>query len=240
MEAAVIDIPNVGNNDAKVLTLGFVGYGTGDVEPFDQIYKRGKLCKSADDVRDCDALAIWGGADISPTIYGEPVGPRTGATAELSMRDQIEVEACKAAIDAGIPIIGICRGAQLLCALAGGKLIQDVQNHAGPDHAITTNDGRSIITSSLHHQMMYPWDVEHDLIAWSSEPRSHSYVGVDVGRMRHITDALGIEIAVMEPEVVYFPTIKGLAIQGHPEFMDADCAFVQYCMELVRKYFLKV
>jgi glutamine amidotransferase PdxT len=216
----------------KVLKLGHVGMGTGAVKPFDQIYKASKLCTKLDDINECDALVIWGGADISPTIYNEPVGPRTGATEQLTRRDMVEVAACNRAIERGIPVLGVCRGAQLLCALAGGKLVQDVQGH-GVTHNVTTDDGRSISTSSMHHQMMYPWDVEHHLIAWSSEPRSKTYEGVDIMPMWRDDDFF------VEPEVVWFPKIKGLAIQGHPEFMDEKCEFVQYCMELTRKYILK-
>ena len=216
----------------KILTLGHVGMGTGAVEPFNQIYKAGLLCRHLDDVNKCDALVIWGGADISPSIYHEPVGPRTGATEHLSKRDMVELAACKRAIERGIPIIGVCRGAQLLCAIAGGKLVQDVQNH-GMTHNVTTKDGRSISTSSMHHQMMYPWAVEHELIAWAETPLSRDYEGVDIMPMWRDDDFF------VEPEIVWFPKIKGLAIQGHPEFMDAKCEFVQYCMELVHEYILK-
>lgn len=205
--------------------------GTGAVEPFDAIFKQGrKVDSDAIYNGEIDCLVIWGGSDISPSIYNEAVGPRTGATAALSHRDHVEVAACAAAINMGIPIIGVCRGAQLLCAMAGGKLVQDVQNHAGSDHYMTTNDGRSIITSSVHHQMMYPWEVDHELIAWADHARSRDYIGVDARKM------MNDEGNMVEPEIVYFPTVKGLAIQGHPEFMNPNCEFVKYCLELVNKY----
>ena len=53
----------------------------------------------------------------------------------------------------GISIIGVCRGAQFLCAFAGGKLIQHMTGHHG-DHSITTVDGRVYQSSSDHHQLM--------------------------------------------------------------------------------------
>lgn len=227
----------------KVLTLGHVGMGTGEVEPFDALYKAGMQVTPAD-IRagKVDALIIWGGGDISPTIYNEPLGPRTGAGITLSHRDHIEVDACKAAIEMDIPIIGICRGAQLLCALAGGKLVQDVSGHAGSNHSIDTNKGHRWITSSVHHQMMYPWDVEHELIAWSTEARSRDYIGVDPSKMQGVTivDEVwgGDQPDYIEPEIVYFPTIRGFAIQGHPEFMRRTDPFVQYCLQLVEEYLL--
>jgi len=201
-------------NIRRILTLGYVPYGTGRVAPFDQVFDRGlelNPFSRPDQIKDCDALVIWGGGDISPTIYGEPV-KGSHASVELSARDKIEVAIMEQAIAAGVPIIGICRGAQLACALAGGKLKQHVDGHHG-NHGISTKEGRSIITSSVHHQMMVPDGTDHEFIAVDSRN------GID-------------------PEILYFPKIKALAIQGHPEFMDERCEFVQYCLDLTREYVL--
>lgn len=217
----------------KLKTLGHVGMGTGELSPFDQVFDEGRHVVPSDILAGkVDALVIWGGADISPSIYNQPVGPNTGADEHLSHRDRVEVAACKAAISKGIPIIGVCRGAQLLCALAGGILVQDVDGHFG-SHYMTTDTGRSIVTSSVHHQMMYPFhldEADYDLIAWTSTARSKSYVGVDVGKMKSFG-------SIIEPEVLFFHGINGLAIQGHPEFMKANDEFVLYCNDLVREYF---
>ncbi len=214
----------------KVLVLGHVGMGTGEVEPFDQVFKQGKLLHRDPNVDGIDALVIWGGEDISPSLYNEETSKYTGASDTPSYRDRVEVAAAQACIDAGIPIIGVCRGAQLLCALAGGKLIQHV-NHHTRDHFIRTNDGRRIMSSSVHHQMMYPFDVEHELLAWSDVRQSNVYIVGDDSNFETMYD-------YEEPEVVWFPKIKGLAIQGHPEFhMNPEIdPFVQYCIELVKKY----
>lgn len=211
----------------KILTLGHVGMGTGTVKPFDALFNRGVQI-TANEIYDgaIDCLVIWGGADISPSLYNEPVGPNTGATERLSYRDQVEKDACDAAIAMGVPIIGVCRGAQLLCAIAGGTLVQDVQGHCNGNHSMTTKDGRTISTSSVHHQMLYPWAVEHELIAWSTERHSKTYIDKE--------DAANHP----EPEIVYFPAIKGLAIQGHPEFMSTTSEFVHYCNSLVTEYLL--
>src|SRR3990167_3250317 len=77
-----------------------------------------------------DALVIWGGEDISPKIYGQKPAIRwTSATAKLSIRDKLEIALANQAVKMRIPIIGICRGAQLMCALSGGSLIQHVSGH---------------------------------------------------------------------------------------------------------------
>jgi hypothetical protein len=222
---------------SKKLVLGYIPMGTGRVSPFDQVFTGEPVLVRPDKPEtfgSINAMVVWGGEDISPSIYNEKVSDRTYASAELSRRDKYEVVCCKIAIEKGIPIIGVCRGAQLLCALAGGKLVQHVNNH-GRSHMITTKDGRNIWSSSVHHQMMYPWDVkDHDLIAWSTEKQSDVYIGGDDKDMEHL------HMGYVEPEIVYFPNIKGLAIQGHPEFMGESCPFVQYCNELVQDYLIPI
>ncbi len=209
--------------------LGYVNYGTGRVKPFDISFPQSHLLSTVDDIYDgkVTALVIWGGEDISPSIYGETANSHTHAANTLSRRDKVEVDMCQAAINCDIPIIGVCRGAQLLCALAGGTLVQHVDGHHN-DHKIVTSDGRTMTTSSIHHQMMLINKTEHELIAWSAEKQSMHYLG----------EADAPLDMTIEPEIVYFPKIKGLAIQGHPEFMDRGSEFVKYCNELVSKYLL--
>lgn len=215
-------------------TLGFVGMGTGDFEPFDMVFDNGSRVNGAaiKSGAPIDALVIWGGEDISPSLYNEPVSRMTGAGKELSFRDKVEVEACKEAIARGIPLIGVCRGAQLLCALAGGRLIQHVENHCY-SHFIDTFDGESVVTSSCHHQMMVPFGVDHKLIAWAQKRISPFYINGNDEDDEFMHDK-------PEPEIVWFPKIKGLAIQGHPEFHadPENDPFVKYCMEKVKQFIL--
>lgn len=219
----------------RVRTLGHLGMGTGHVKPFDRIYKQGvmttaeRIDKGEDKI---DALVIWGGADISPSLYNDSVADLCGADWELSRRDYEEASACRAAIERNIPIIGVCRGAQLCCAIAGGRLIQHVDNH-GRTHDMTTDAGDIIRTSSVHHQMMFPFDVDHKMIAWASEKRSARYIIGNNESDPQMKDKV-------EPEIVWFPKIRALAIQGHPEFHgnpDSD-PFVQYCLKLVKHYII--
>lgn len=219
----------------KLDTLAHVGRGTGTYEPFDQIFSASQMVTPSDikNGMDLDGLVIWGGEDISPSLYHSPIAPRCYASTALSSRDRLEYSAILAAMQRGLPIIGVCRGAQLLCAAAGGKLIQHVNGH-GSSHAIETDDGREFITSSVHHQMLFPWDVEHELIAWTKDRRSNVY---ETGEGEE--DISERASRMVEPEIVFFPKINGLAIQGHPEFMRDSDPFVKYCMELVARFFVK-
>lgn len=214
------------------LVLGYSPLGNGhSIFPFDAIFDRAQNIEKS--IEGVDAVVFWGGTDIHPSLYSEPPH-RTNQVRTMrhpSARDEFEKRAmlyCKAK---NIPIIGICRGAQLMCALAGGSLVQDCDGHHG-NHMMTTEEGETIETTSCHHQMMVLEKVPHRLLAWSSQKRS-----------KHYKDGYDTEIAYMkharEPEVVYFPTMHGLAIQGHPEWADKSSRFVQYVNELIISLLVK-
>jgi gamma-glutamyl-gamma-aminobutyrate hydrolase PuuD len=80
--------------------------------------------EAADFAERLDGLVLQGGADIHPSCYGrEPLGP-THAT-DL-VRDLFELDLLRAFIAAGKPVLGICRGMQLINVLFGGSLHQDL------------------------------------------------------------------------------------------------------------------
>ena len=121
--------------------------------------------------------------------------------------------------------------------MSGGILIQDVTGHHNT-HLMTTKEGKTFPTSSIHHQMMYPWKIPHELLAWTHYPKSMHYLGItDQELDEWQTDDYGHppRLLPIEPEVVWFPETKCLAIQGHPEMMDYDCQFNQYIGELVKE-----
>jgi putative glutamine amidotransferase len=174
------------------------------------------------------ALVVWGGGDISPSLYKKAVSSRTHADAHLSKRDDYEWRLMQRAKELEMPIIGICRGAQMLCALAGGFVVQDVSNHTS-GHEVVTKEGDKFHVSSLHHQMLHPWEVDHELIAWTETPLSRHYISVnDEGEDEFIE-------MKCEPEFVYFPKEKGIAIQWHPEFMKETCTANMYVKKKIEE-----
>lgn len=87
------------------------------------------------DLADVDGLIIGGGDDIGPDLYGGTLG----LSARLDPdRDALECDLAKAALDRNIPVLGICRGAQMLNVALGGSLDQDAWTTYGPDRKITT------------------------------------------------------------------------------------------------------
>jgi putative glutamine amidotransferase len=78
-----------------------------------------------------DALLLLPGPDVDPALYAAPRHPETRANAD---RDRLELALLDAAITAGLPILGICRGLQLINTLRGGTLHQhlpEIVHHDG-------------------------------------------------------------------------------------------------------------
>jgi putative glutamine amidotransferase len=83
----------------------------------------------AEALRGLDALVLTGGADVDPGRYGQAPHPATeGIRPE---RDAAEFALLAAALAAGLPVLGICRGLQVLNAALGGTLVQHVPDRTG-------------------------------------------------------------------------------------------------------------
>ncbi len=114
-----------------------------------------------------DALVIGGGDDISPEHYG---GDITQQVRLDPARDELEIRWIRHALDKGLPLLGICRGAQLINTVLGGNLHQDIRhlrrltyNRPGllptkqvklePDSKLARICARARLrVTSLHHQ----------------------------------------------------------------------------------------
>ncbi|MGY6020931.1 gamma-glutamyl-gamma-aminobutyrate hydrolase family protein [Streptomyces spinosirectus] len=84
--------------------------------------------RAADVVSRLDGLVIAGGPDVEPVRYGAERDPRTGPPARA--RDAWELALIDAALAARLPLLGICRGMQLLNVALGGTLVQHLDGHA--------------------------------------------------------------------------------------------------------------
>lgn len=84
--------------------------------------------RAAETVARLDGLVIAGGPDVDPARYGARRSPRTGPAAPE--RDAWELALIGAALRARTPLLGICRGMQLLNVALGGTLVQHLDGHA--------------------------------------------------------------------------------------------------------------
>ncbi len=195
-------INNILNHDTKAnRTVYVVGSGIG--------YANWCQAKPVYHMEEASFVLFTGGSDISPYLYNKRAHPSTYPNPE---RDHEEVSEFKTARELGKPMLGICRGAQLLCAMAGGILVQD--QHHSYMHDIETEDGRKIVVNSMHHQCAYPWNMPKDdyrVIAWANNLSSQHKGESDEDEL--------INPDGKEAEIVFYPKINALGMQHHPEGM---------------------
>lgn len=219
----------------KILDVGAAyGYPCANIfdpwKPIVQVFDP----KEPDDkqLSDVSLVIFGGGQDICPSIYGHMnVGSNCGQMP--SARDQREMDLWSIIHNLHIPTLGICRGAQFLCVMTGGWLIQHVNNHAGPDHMVKLADDyagdRSILTNSYHHQMMVPGAIA--LTLGYTDPIADNLV-YDV-KAAGLHNEAGIET---NPEVVLFDRTT-MGWQCHPEYMNSSLKLPTKVRGYVHNYF---
>jgi len=130
-----------------------------------------------------DGLIVAGGADVDPTRYGEHPHPRTSGWRED--RDAWEIALLGAAAEAGLPVLGVCRGMQIMAVAAGGALDQHTPDVVGHDEhspggdefgttIVRTADGSRVraaegetVTASCHHHQSVRDHPGFTATAWS-------------------------------------------------------------------------
>ena len=85
-----------------------------------------------------DGLVLVGGRDYDPALYGQPKHPATKLLAKRRM--SFDVALARAALARGLPVLGICGGAQLLNIALGGSLVQDIASGV-PNARVHTREG---------------------------------------------------------------------------------------------------
>jgi putative glutamine amidotransferase len=89
-----------------------------------------ELAEDPDQLLDLiDGLILAGGHDIDPSFYGAEAHPQTKGTVPL--RDRVEVALTLRAVERDLPVLGICRGMQLLNVAFGGTLVQHLPDQVG-------------------------------------------------------------------------------------------------------------
>lgn len=170
--------------------------------------------QAVQDALTCDGLLLPGGGDMDPKFYGQERIPACGEPNLL--RDAAEPLLLRAFLAADKPVLGICRGIQVMNAVLGGDLYQDIKpfehlphnDHWAKVHTVTVRRGTllsrilgqdTVLVNSQHHQAVDRVAPGFTLAALSED---------------------GIVEAIEKPDAGFC-----LGVQWHPEWLsDADPA----------------
>lgn len=170
--------------------------------------------QAVQDALTCDGLLLPGGGDMDPKFYGQARIPACGEPNLL--RDAAEPLLLRAFLAADKPVLGICRGIQVMNAVLGGDLYQDIKpfehlphnDHWAKVHTVTVRRGTllsrilgqdTVLVNSQHHQAVNRVAPGFTLAALSED---------------------GIVEAIEKPDARFC-----LGVQWHPEWLsDADPA----------------
>jgi gamma-glutamyl-gamma-aminobutyrate hydrolase PuuD len=190
-----------------------------DCYGFPELFARAD-CYGVKKMDSADIVVFTGGADINPAIYGEK--PHNSVAWD-EKRDAEEIAIYEECLKKGIPMVGICRGAQLLHALNKGKLYQHVDGHHG-DHFLWDMVKKIHLpkVSSVHHQMVIE-NEKMEVIATTSGKSTDRWLSPTSSE----TGGMAREV-----EAFYYPETCCLGVQGHPEYK-GYAAFSQWFLRLL-------
>ncbi|MEU9010123.1 gamma-glutamyl-gamma-aminobutyrate hydrolase family protein [Streptomyces sp. NPDC048479] len=154
-----------------------------------------------------DGLVIAGGADVEPVRYGAEPDSRTGTPARD--RDAWELALIRTALESGTPLLGICRGLQLLNVALGGTLVQHLDGHVG-----------GVGVFGRHTVKPVPGTRYAEIVPEESSVPTYHHQSVD-----RLADAL-VASAYAEDGTVEAVELPGagwaLGVQWHPEAGEDD------------------
>jgi putative glutamine amidotransferase len=159
-----------------------------------------------------DGLLLAGGADIDPAAYGAEPDPETVGT--VPERDRFEIRLARSSMERDLPLLGICRGMQVMNIARGGTLIQHLPDDVGhedhrraigtfenADHDVRLEDG-SLAARAAGEKV--------------HATKSHHHQGV--GRIGDGFEVTGWATIDDLPEALEDPSCRfALGVQWHPE-----------------------
>jgi putative glutamine amidotransferase len=177
-----------------------------------------------------DGLILAGGSDIDPSFYGAERHPKTGET--VPERDSIELALARRAWERDVPVLGICRGMQLINVARGGTLIQHLPDEVGHGNHLRVLGSFDGSDHDVHL-------AEGSLAARAAGEtvhvtKSHHHQGIDeLGDGLEVT---GVSALDDFPEAFEAPDRRFvLGVQWHPE-ADADSAVIESLVQEAREY----
>lgn len=173
---------------------------------------------SADDAKTMvdvlDALILTGGHDVDPKLYGEE--PHQNLTLTFPKRDAFDFALYEAALEKGIPVLGVCRGMQLINVYHGGSLYQDLP--AQYESELILHVQKAPFETALHGVTIAEGSHLYDMLGSQTRVNTLHHqaiknLGNGLKAVAHSQDGI---IEAIEP---LDPNVDMLAVQWHPEIM---------------------
>jgi putative glutamine amidotransferase len=173
-----------------------------------------------------DGVILAGGRDVDPATYGAE--RHAAADEPRTERDEFEIALARRAMERDIPVLGVCRGMQLMNIARGGTLVQDLPAHLGHRRTIGTFDGNDhpvrLASGSLAARAA--GEEHHGTL-------SHHHQGIE-----RVGD--GLEVSGWSddddlPEALEDPGLRfALGVQWHPE-ADPESPVIAALVEAARR-----
>lgn len=180
-------------------------------------------------VEGLDGMLFSGGVDVDPSCYGVPREPECGPS--NSLRDALELKLLEICLRKKMPILGICRGCQILNVGLGGTLVQDVPKRFGKVHQMKKG-GPSVFD---HDVRIVPGTMLYEMMGGDIRVDSYHHQCVDRLADGLVPTAYAPEGFIEAYEMPADGDQFLMAVQWHPEISLDDDMYSARIFERFKK-----
>ena len=172
-----------------------------------------ELAEVLDDV---DAVLLSGGQDVDPAVYG---AENTASILVRPESDEFDLRVALASIERGLPVLGVCRGPQVLNVALGGDLRQEVQSTGDPAHPTYAEMAEMEDVRDHRHEIRVVGGSRLEAVIGGPVVTVNSLHHQAIGR---VADGLVVSATAPDGTIEAVEGIDAdvLAVQWHPEMMD--------------------